>query len=221
VFWPEQLFMNTVASVVVFATLVALVLREGGANLDAPAEPSSAEYPARPEWYFLSLVQLLKYFPGKQETIGTIVIPSAILVVMLLVPLFDRMLPCGLAHFLACGVVFGLVGGAGYLTYEALKTDANDRHFQEAQHKADAAGQRALQLAGLGVPPDGPMYLLLRDPLTHGRAVLEQKCLGCHYYSGKHAGKQTVSDLKDFGSYAWIRGLLENPKSTGHFGVVA
>jgi ubiquinol-cytochrome c reductase cytochrome b subunit len=65
------------------------------------------------------------------------------------------------------------------------------------------------------------MYLLLRDPLTHGRAVLEQKCLGCHYYGGKGAGKQTASDLEDFGSYAWIRGLLEDPKSAGHFGAVA
>jgi ubiquinol-cytochrome c reductase cytochrome b subunit len=212
--------MDTVASVIVFGILVGLVLSEGGANLDAPAEPSSSEYPARPEWYFLSLFQLLKYFPGKQEMIGTIVIPSAILVVMLLVPLFDRVLPRGLAHFLACGLVFGLVGGAGYLTYEALRTDAGDRHFQEARHKADTARQRALQLAAEGIPPDGPMYVLLRDPLTHGRAILEQKCLGCHYYDGKGTGKQTASDLKGFGSKDWVRGLLDNPKSAAHFGAV-
>jgi ubiquinol-cytochrome c reductase cytochrome b subunit len=219
-FWPEQLFMDTVASVGVFGVLVALVLREGGANLDAPADPSSSDYPARPEWYFLSLFQLLKYFPGKQEVLGTIVIPSAILVVMLLVPLFDRVLPRGLAHFLACGLVFGLVGGAGYLTYEALKADAGDRLFQEARRKADAARGRALELAKDGVPPDGPMYILLRDPLTHGRAVLESKCLGCHYYDGKGTGKQTASDLKDFGSYTWVRSLLEDPKSTARFGPV-
>src|SRR5262249_21505617 len=118
-FWPEQLFMDSVASVIVFGVLVALVLGEGGANLDAPADPSSSEYPARPEWYFLSLFQLLKYFPGKQEMIGTIIIPGAILVVMFLIPLFDRVLPNRLAHFLACCLVFGLVGGAGYLTYQA------------------------------------------------------------------------------------------------------
>ena len=66
---------------------------EGGANLDAPADPSSADYPARPEWYFLSLFQMLKHFPGDREMIGTIVIPTAILVVLLLLPLFDRVLP--------------------------------------------------------------------------------------------------------------------------------
>jgi ubiquinol-cytochrome c reductase cytochrome b subunit len=219
-FWPEQLFMDSVASVVVFGVLVGLVLREGGANLDAPADPSSSDYPARPEWYFLSLFQLLKYFPGKQEMIGTIVIPTAILVVMLLVPLFDKVLPRGLAHFLACGLVFGLVGGAGCLTYEAFKADAGDRHFLDARVKADAARQRALDLAKAGIPPDGSMYVLLRDPKTHGRAVLESKCLGCHYYDGKGTGKQTASDLKGFGSEPWIRGLLEDPKSAAHFGKV-
>jgi ubiquinol-cytochrome c reductase cytochrome b subunit len=219
-FWPEQLFMDSVASVVVFGTIVGLVLWEGGANLDAPADPSSAEYPARPEWYFLSLFQLLKYFPGTQEVIGTIIIPSAILVVMLLIPLFDRVLPNRLAHFLACSIVFCLIGGAGYLTFEAWKSDARDRHFQEVRHKADAARKRALDLAATGLPPDGAMYVLLRDPLTHGRAVLEQKCLSCHYYGGKGEAKQTASDLKGFGSYEWIRSLLADPKSLAHFGKV-
>ena len=63
-------------SVVVFGVVVALVLGEGGANLDAPADPSSSRLPARPEWYFLSLFQMLKFFPGKREVIGTIVIPT-------------------------------------------------------------------------------------------------------------------------------------------------
>ncbi len=44
-FWPEQLFMDSVASLAVFGVLLYLVLSEGGANLDAPADPSSAELP--------------------------------------------------------------------------------------------------------------------------------------------------------------------------------
>ena len=219
-FWPEQLFMDSVASVIVFGTLVAFVLREGGANLDAPADPASSEYPARPEWYFLSLFQLLKYFPGKQEMIGTIVIPSAILVVMLLIPVFDRVLPTRLAHFLACCLVFALVGGAGYLTNEAWQSDAHDKQFLAARKQADESRRRALSLASTGIPPDGAVYVLLRDPLTHGRAVLEGKCLGCHVYDGKGIGEQSASDLKDFGSYAWVRGLLEDPRAASTFGKV-
>ena len=73
--------MDTVFGARRVGVVVVLVLAEGGANLDAPADPSSSDYPARPEWYFLSLFQMLKYFPGSREMIGTIVIPTALLVV--------------------------------------------------------------------------------------------------------------------------------------------
>jgi ubiquinol-cytochrome c reductase cytochrome b subunit len=222
-FWPEQLFMDTAFSVAVLGVLVLLTVREHGADLDAPADPSSSDYPARPEWYFLSLFQMLKLFPGDREVIGTVVIPVAVFAALAALPLLDKVLPRGLAHFLACGFVFGLVGGAGYLTYEAWKADAGDKTFQDARAKADEARQRALALAGspeAGIPPDGAMYVLLRDPLYHGQATLRAKCLGCHVYDGKGEGEQTASDLKGFGSRAWVRGLLDNPKSPAYFGRV-
>ena len=59
---------------------------------------------------------MLKLFPGDREIIGTIVIPTALVVVMMFLPFLDRILPRKLAHFLACGFVFAVVGGAGYLT---------------------------------------------------------------------------------------------------------
>src|SRR5262249_58793313 len=130
-FWPEQLFKDTIASVAVIGVVIVLVVAERGANLDAPADPASADYPARPEWYFLSLFQMLKLFPGSREIIGTIVIPTALLVVMLLLPLFDRLLPRKSAHFLACGFVFAVVGAAGYLTVQAMLDDRRDELFQQ------------------------------------------------------------------------------------------
>ncbi len=41
------------------------------APLDAVADPTDATYVPRPEWYFLSLFQLLKYFPGPLEPVAT------------------------------------------------------------------------------------------------------------------------------------------------------
>ncbi len=222
-FWPEQLFMDTVFSVAVFGVILFLVVSEGGANLDAPADPSSSDYPARPEWYFLSLFQMLKLFPGEREVIGTIVIPTAILVVMFLIPLFDKVLPRRFAHFLACCFVFALVGGAGYLTVAAWNADGRDKQYLASREKADKARQRALRLAAdpeVGIPPDGATYVLLRDPLYHGRSALEGKCLSCHVHGGTGLGKQTASDLKDFGSRAWLRGLLDDPKAAAYFGTV-
>ena len=220
-FWPEQMFMDALFCVGVFGILTFLVVSEHGANLDAPADPSSSDYPARPEWYFLSLFQMLKLFPGDREVIGTIVIPTAIMVLMLLIPLFDRILPRGFAHFLACTFVFALVGGAGYLTYAAFMADGADQTYQVSREKADVARKRAIELAGsleVGIPPEGDKYVLLRDPWYHGGTTLVSKCLGCHVYEGKGIGEQVASDLKDFGSRAWLRGLLENPKSPTYFG---
>ena len=101
--------------------------------------------------------------------------------------------------------------------------DGRDALFQEGRKNADAARQRALYLAGLpdvGIPPDGASYILRRDPLTQGSSILEQRCLGCHVFDGKGTGTQTASDLKDFGTRQWVRGLLENPASPAYFGTV-
>ena len=220
-FWPKQFFLDTLASFVVLAILLGLVFWEGGANLDAPADPSSLDYPARPEWYFLSLFQLLKKFPGKYELIGTMVVPGTIVTIMFLLPLLDKVLPRKFAHFLACVFLFALLGGAGYLTVDALRADANDNKFQASRKTADRDRARSLALAKSdGVPPDGAAYLLQRDPLTRGKAILEQKCLGCHAFEGQgRVGGEDVikgADLTHYASKAWIRGLLEKPDAPAY-----
>jgi mono/diheme cytochrome c family protein len=102
-----------------------------------------------------------------------------------------------------------------------MRDDRRDELFQAGRKQADAARERALYLAGLpevGIPPDGSAYILRRDPLTQGRAILEKRCLACHVFEGKGAGTQTASDLKQFGTRGWVRGLLENPASASYFG---
>lgn len=235
-FWPKQVFYDTLASAVVLGVIVGLVVWEGGANLDAPADPSSSDYPARPEWYFLWLFQMLKYFPGKFEIVGTVIVPTAIFAVLALMPLLDKVMPSRLAHFIACALVFALVGSAGYLMVDALREDSANRRFQRDRTQADVARQRALFLAGgqgPGIAPEGAGYLLRRDPLYHGRAVLEARCLSCHFYEGKGqesltedergepvgaTSQQSASDLSGFGTRAWVRGLLEMPGSPSYFG---
>ena len=222
-YWPEQGFRDVAAAFVAVAAVATVVLVNHGAGLDAPADPSSADFPARPEWYFLPVFQMLKKFPGDKEYIGTVVIPGAVFLVLALMPFFDRVLPGKLAHALACAFVFTLAGGAGYFLFEAVTSDARDEGFQAARAKADVAAKRAIALANdpdVGVPPEGSGYVLLRDPLTHGRGVLDAKCLGCHVFGGKGLDKQAAPDLKGFGSRAWLRGLLENPSSDAYYGKV-
>ncbi len=50
----------------------------------------STPFSPKPEWYFLWLYQLIRYFPGKWIIIGTMVIPLVIILVFIFIPLIDR-----------------------------------------------------------------------------------------------------------------------------------
>jgi ubiquinol-cytochrome c reductase cytochrome b subunit len=73
----------------VFAALLTLAIAVP-APLDAIADPTDDSYIPRPEWYFLSLFQLLKYFPGPLEPVATIVIPGLVTGALLSLPFLDR-----------------------------------------------------------------------------------------------------------------------------------
>src|SRR5262245_63999152 len=78
-----------VACTAFFLIMVVFVVRSHGAELEAPADPASS-YMARPEWYFLPLFQLLKYFEGPLEVIGTMVIPGLVGAGLISLPFLDR-----------------------------------------------------------------------------------------------------------------------------------
>ena len=50
---------------VVAGVLLAVLAWSGAPALEPPADPTSSDYIPRPDWYFLGLFQLLKYFPGQ------------------------------------------------------------------------------------------------------------------------------------------------------------
>ncbi len=88
-FWPDIIYKDLVISVALFIVLVILATWVGVAQ--APkADPSDSAYIPRPEWYFLFLFQLLKYFPGKLEWLGTTIIPIIAVLALFLLPFFDR-----------------------------------------------------------------------------------------------------------------------------------
>jgi mono/diheme cytochrome c family protein len=88
-FFPNILFKDAVISLVVFAALIGLAFFVG-APLEERADPADTNYTPRPEWYFLFLFQLLKYFPGRLEVIGAIVIPTIVILLLAGLPLLDR-----------------------------------------------------------------------------------------------------------------------------------
>jgi ubiquinol-cytochrome c reductase cytochrome b subunit len=88
-FFPAQAARDVV---VVSCVLVALTIFawHGAPELEAPADPADATYVPRPEWYFLGLFQLLKYFPGRWEIVGALIVPGLVVGILVLLPWLDR-----------------------------------------------------------------------------------------------------------------------------------
>ena len=88
-FFPDIVFKDAVIALAVFLVLIAMAFFLG-APLEERADPSDTSYTPRPEWYFLFLFQLLKYFPGQLEVIGVILIPTLVIALLVSLPFLDR-----------------------------------------------------------------------------------------------------------------------------------
>lgn len=224
-FWPDQVLKDAVACLALLATILFLVVRTRGGELGAPADPTEPFSAARPEWYFLFLFQLLKYFPGTTEIIGAIVLPGLIATVVFLMPFIGRW---KLGHsFNLCFLVF-LLAGAGLLTFLALRQDQSDPVYLASVKDAEAQSKRVVVLAQspAGIPPSGAVTLLRNDPLTQGPKLFAKNCASCHRYGG-HDGMEgmpkdppSAPDLKNFATREWVAGFLDPQRiiSSNYFG---
>ncbi len=88
-FYPDQVFEDVVGMLILFVALAAVALFVP-VPLEDVADPTNADYDPRPEWYFLFLFQLLKYFQGPFEILGTFVIPTVGMLLLLFLPFLDR-----------------------------------------------------------------------------------------------------------------------------------
>lgn len=88
-FFPDQIFEDVVGMFILFVVLACAALFME-VPLEKVADPTNANYDPRPEWYFLFLFQLLKYFQGPFEIIGTFIIPTVGMLLLLFLPFLDK-----------------------------------------------------------------------------------------------------------------------------------
>jgi menaquinol-cytochrome c reductase cytochrome b/c subunit len=88
-------FLYSVAkdSVMACITLAVIILMAilFGAELGPKADPTTTTYTPRPEWYFFFLFELLRVIkPPELVILATVGIPTICLVLLLMLPFFDR-----------------------------------------------------------------------------------------------------------------------------------
>jgi len=136
-FYPKQAARDLTVAFLLISALLFLAWKFG-APLEEVADPVDDTYIPRPDWYFLFLFQMLKYFPGRWELVGALVIPGLFFLLLLLLPFLDRgerKAPYRrpLALLFGGGVVFGIA----FLTFLSVKEDRKLRAAQAVAARFD------------------------------------------------------------------------------------
>jgi menaquinol-cytochrome c reductase cytochrome b/c subunit len=89
-FFPYAVAKDSLMMVVTMAVIIAMSLILG-AELGPKADPTTTTYTPRPEWYFFFLFELLRVVkPPELVFVATVGIPTLCLVLLLLLPFYDR-----------------------------------------------------------------------------------------------------------------------------------
>lgn len=215
-FWPDQVFKDVVVAVIVFVSMVLVVLYRGGAEFQSPADPSS-NYIARPEWYFLFLFQLLKYFEGELEVVGAIIIPSIVSFLIIALPFLDRARDRSPLRRLPVMGFFGVfLAGVIFLTIMSSISDSRNERIIKQKEESEKLAHIAVDLAEKGIPPQGGVAVFQNDPLYSGEQLFHQHCTTCHSFKG--AGGNSAPDLTAYNSKPWLIGFMQDPNAPKYYG---
>lgn len=177
-FHPFATYKDIIAALVLLLVLLGFTFIKG-VHLDAPADPTS-QYLPRPEWYFMWLFQLLKYFPGWTAIFPVAIIPGVIGGALMLLPFYDRN---PYRHWkkrmLGSALMTGLMAFIIGLTALAYYQDANDPHAQQLLASGSASSHGAPG-GDHGAAPGGA---------PDGKAIFTAKCATCHGAEGKNMPK--------------------------------
>ncbi len=185
-FWPGQVWKDAVAALGLLVGLSVWCLFHP-TTLDAIADPSKP-YQARPEWYFMFLFQMLRYFRGPYEVVGTFLLPCLFFAILFFWPLLDRNPSCDprrrpIAMTFLSVSTFALIG----LTVIAIRTDVRMTEPATAVAAAPAPAAPAATLQKLDA---ANLYA------TH--------CAACHGVDGTGSQlRAAFPTLPDMTSGAW------------------
>ncbi|MFZ7126299.1 MAG: cytochrome b N-terminal domain-containing protein [Desulfobacterales bacterium] len=199
-FYPEHLARASVAFVLVLSALVLLSVF-GHVPLEKVAGTVDPSYLPRPEWYYMWLFQLLTYFSGHWEVVGSLAIPLVGVVLLFAVPWLGRSLLRRIADRpLAAAVGGTLIVAVVYLTITAF------------------AG---VQPYGQIVPiPDRPLTQIEQQGL---KIYVERECAYCHNINNR-GGRREGPDLANMAakdrSVDDMMAFIKDPQKVSRFSIM-
>ncbi len=158
-FYPSQAFKDVLVAA---AGTLALFLVAGLVTAEdtGPANPAASDFVPRPEWYFLSHYEILRYLPGDWQILGTFVLPNALLGLLLLLPFIDR----------------------------GRERSPRRRRFATVAGALVCISIAGLTARGIATAPETGRALEAGrspDPVARGRELFtEKKCVQCHTIAG-------------------------------------
>ncbi len=183
-FWPYIIFKDTVAVTLVFLIVLGVALWKG-AELEDLANPTDSSYNPRPEWYFLSVFQLLKYFPGKLEAFAIVLLPLIVVSILFLLPFIDK----------------------------GPKRHPGDRKWLVLAGWMSILGVVFFTVQGARSPLTNPV--MEQNPLVmQGKRIFtDLNCLYCHTLNGRGGSVGPVLDLVAMRrDKNWLGAHFRNPK---------
>ena len=214
--WPQQTLRDVTAMALAFAVLLGYAVATHGADLAAPADPSSA-FDARPLWYFRWLFEL-RHLAGSYERFAALIAPALVAGFLVGLPFLDRGEERAPRKRMAwLGGVIWVIAMIGVLTMMSFVTDHDDADLAKRLDQAAQLATKARALAAKnGVPATGPADLFTTAPLYRARQLYATRCKGCHDADSKDRKGPIIA--AGHGNRDWIRNFLKGPSSDAYYG---
>jgi len=154
-FFPDFALREALVALA-FLTVLLVLASVTEAPLEEEADPSAAGYVPRPEWYFLWLFQSLKYFKGEWEILGTFVLPTIAILLLVSIPFIDRRRPHPHRLLPRTRPVriwprllgAGAMAGIGYLTFVSMTSSTPVTQTGPRLNQVQAAGKALFDKMG-------------------------------------------------------------------------
>jgi len=187
-FFPDVIAHDALVALIVVAAIFVLAALFP-ATLAAPANTAGTAYSPRPEWYFVFVQQFLRLFPGKLEAIGAIVIPLIGIIVLVLLPFFNR----GLNR--TASKRKGIITAGALVVAFILVLEITGFLFPPT-----------IPVPGVPTPPAGSTFGQLAQD---GKTAYNNSCASCHGVNGEGVVAPALwGSRADLKSYGTAQGLL-------------